>query len=123
MPTPETQPCSPDSYYGITKFAAERYVHATAGRPDLPFPLHVTSLRMFSVFGPGQAWDNPFQGVLGIFLGRIQRGEPITIFGVGLHTALLARPIGQRWQSARHLERLTSTSIRSLPPSGACATG
>lgn len=86
VPTPETQPCCPDSYYGITKFAAERYVHATAERPDLEDPFLVTSLRMFSVFGPGQAWDNPYQGVLGIFLGRIQRGEPITIFGDGEQT-------------------------------------
>ena len=35
VPTPETEPCHPDSYYGITKHAAERYVHATAERPDL----------------------------------------------------------------------------------------
>ena len=25
VPTPESEPCKPDSYYGITKFAAERY--------------------------------------------------------------------------------------------------
>lgn len=86
VPTPESEPCRPDSYYGITKFAAERFVHATAARPDLDFKFDVTSLRMFSVFGPGQAWDNPYQGVLGIFLGRIQRGEPITIFGDGEQT-------------------------------------
>ena len=86
VPTPETEPCRADSYYGITKYAAERYVHATAKRPDLEFPFSVTSLRMFSVFGPGQAWDNPYQGVLGIFLGKLQRGEPITIFGDGEQT-------------------------------------
>lgn len=86
VPTPESQPCQPDSYYGITKFAAERFVHATAERPDLDWPLLVTSLRMFSVYGPGQAWDNPYQGVLGIFLGKLQRGEPITIFGDGEQT-------------------------------------
>jgi UDP-glucose 4-epimerase len=86
VPTPETEPCRPDSYYGITKYAAERYVHATAERPDLAFPFRVTSLRMFSVFGPGQAWDNPYQGVLGIFLGKLQRAEPITIFGDGEQT-------------------------------------
>jgi UDP-glucose 4-epimerase len=86
VPTPESEPCRPDSYYGITKYAAERYVHATAERPDLDFPFSATSLRMFSVFGPGQAWDNPYQGVLGIFLGKLQRGEPITIFGDGEQT-------------------------------------
>jgi UDP-glucose 4-epimerase len=86
VPTPETEPCVPDSYYGITKFAAERYVHATAGRPDLGFDFQVASLRMYSVYGPGQALDNPYQGVLGIFLGNLLRGEPITIFGDGEQT-------------------------------------
>jgi UDP-glucose 4-epimerase len=86
VPIAETEPCRPDSYYGITKYAAERYVHATAERPDLASSLSVTSLRMYSVYGPGQALDNPYQGVLGIFLGNILRGEPITIFGDGEQT-------------------------------------
>ena len=86
VPTPESEPCVPDSYYGITKFAAERYVHATAARPDLGFEFGVTSLRMFSVYGPGQSFNNPYQGVLGIFSGNILRGEPITIFGDGEQT-------------------------------------
>ena len=41
---------------------------------------------MYSVYGPGQALDNPYQGVLGIFLGNLLRGEPITIFGDGEQT-------------------------------------
>jgi UDP-glucose 4-epimerase len=86
VPTPETEPCQPDSYYGITKNAAERYVHATAERSDLDFEFCVTSLRMFSVYGPGQALDNPYQGVLGIFIGKLLRGEPISIFGDGEQT-------------------------------------
>ena len=86
VPTPETEPCRPDSYYGITKHAAERYVHATAERPDLGFDFRVTSLRMFSVYGPGQSFSNPYQGVLGIFSGNLLRGEPITIFGDGEQT-------------------------------------
>ena len=86
VPTPETDRCWPNSYYGITKLAGERYVHATAERPDLDFDFKVTSLRMYSVYGPGQALDNPYQGVLGIFLGNLMRGEPITIFGDGEQT-------------------------------------
>jgi UDP-glucose 4-epimerase len=86
VPTPEEEPCKPDSYYGITKHAAERFVHATADRPDLEREFSVTSLRMFSVYGPGQALDNPYQGVLGIFIGNVLRGEPITIFGDGEQT-------------------------------------
>lgn len=86
IPTPESEPCRPDSYYGITKHAAERYVHSTAERPDLGFDFSVTSLRMFSVYGPGQSFSNPYQGVLGIFSGNLLRGEPITIFGDGMQT-------------------------------------
>jgi len=83
LPTPEETPCRPVSYYGITKYAAERYVHTTAERVDLDFEFRVTSFRMYNVYGPRQALDNPYQGVLGIFLGNLLRGEPITIFGDG----------------------------------------
>jgi UDP-glucose 4-epimerase len=41
---------------------------------------------MYSVYGPRQALDNPYQGVLGIFLGNLQRGEPIRVFGDGEQT-------------------------------------
>src|SRR5215471_18968960 len=83
LPTPEDTPCCPVSYYGITKYAAERYVHSTAERADLDFEFRVTSFRMYNVYGPRQALDNPYQGVLGIFLGNLLRGEPLTIFGDG----------------------------------------
>jgi len=86
LPTPEDTPCEPISYYGITKYSGERYVHATAERRDLDFDFRVTSFRMYNVYGPRQALDNPYQGVLGIFLGNIIRGEPITIFGDGEQT-------------------------------------
>jgi UDP-glucose 4-epimerase len=83
LPISEDSPCCPVSYYGITKYAAERYVHTTAERVDLDFEFRVTSFRMFNVYGPRQALDNPYQGVLGIFLGNLLRDEPLTIFGDG----------------------------------------
>src|SRR5713226_6974674 len=83
LPTLEDTPCKPVSYYGITKYAAERYVHTTAERVDLDFDFHVTSFRMYNVYGPRQALDNPYQGVLGIFLGNLLRDEQLTIFGDG----------------------------------------
>jgi UDP-glucose 4-epimerase len=86
VPTPEDTPCRPASYYGITKYAAECYVHTTAERVDLNFEFRVTSFRMYNVYGPRQALDNPYQGVLGIFLGNLLRGEPLTIFGEGEQT-------------------------------------
>lgn len=83
LPILETNLPRPISYYGITKYAAERFVHATAERIDLKKPLNVTSFRMFNVYGPRQSITNPYQGVLAIFIGNVLRGEPITIFGDG----------------------------------------
>lgn len=82
-PTPEDTPANPVSYYAITKYAAERYVHATAQRTDLDFDLHVTSMRMFNVYGPRQSLTNAYQGVFAIFVGNVLRGEPITIHSDG----------------------------------------
>ena len=83
LPTPEDSQCEPASFYGITKYAGERYVHVTAARRDLDFSFKITAFRMYNVYGPRQALDNPYQGVLGIFLGNLLRKEPITIFGDG----------------------------------------
>jgi UDP-glucose 4-epimerase len=84
VPTPEDVPCVPVSYYGVTKYAAERYAHVTAARADVE--LAVTSLRMFNVYGPRQSIANPYQGVLAIFIGNVLRREPITIHGDGEQT-------------------------------------
>lgn len=83
VPTPESELCKPVSYYGITKYAAERYVHATAQRNDLNFEFAVTSFRMFNVYGERQSLTNPYQGVVAIFIGNVLRNEPITIHSDG----------------------------------------
>jgi UDP-glucose 4-epimerase len=104
LPTPEDTPCEPISYYGITKYAAERYVHSTEERPDLDFEFHATSFRMYNVYGPRQALDNPYQGVLGIFLGNVLRREPITIFGDGEQTRdfIFISDVVEAWVAALH---------------------
>jgi len=86
IPTPEDAPPAPVSYYAVTKWAAERYVHLTAQRPDLKAPLRVTSFRMFNVYGERQSLTNSYQGVLAIFIGAALRGEPITIHADGEQT-------------------------------------
>lgn len=83
LPIREDMPCEPISYYGITKYAAERYAQATADRIDLEASFHVTSFRMFNVYGERQRLDNPYQGVMGIFIGNVVRDEPIVIHGDG----------------------------------------
>lgn len=86
LPVSETHSCKPVSYYGISKYAAERFVHATASRTDLKKPFNVTSFRMFNVYGPRQSLTNSYQGALAIFIGNVLRNEPVTIYGDGLQT-------------------------------------
>lgn len=104
IPTPETEPCLPISYYGITKLAAERYIHATAERPDLDFEFNVTSFRMFNVYGERQSLDNPYQGVATIFVANVLRGEPITIHSDGEQTRdfVYIADVVEAWMAALH---------------------
>lgn len=83
LPISESEPAKPISYYGITKFSAERYVHSTAQRNDLDFDFNVTSFRMFNVYGPRQSLANPYQGVMAIFISCVLKNKPIRIFWDG----------------------------------------
>jgi len=86
VPISEDHPCRPVSYYGITKYAAERYVHATAARNDLDFDFQVTSFRMFNVYGPRQSLANFYQGVVTNFMANILQEQPIIIHSDGEQT-------------------------------------
>lgn len=83
VPTPETAHLRPLSPYGVSKLAAEHIVHNTARRRDLGFHLSVTSLRMFNVYGPVQSLENPYQGVVSVFIANVLAGKPITLYGDG----------------------------------------
>ncbi|MEP6783286.1 MAG: NAD-dependent epimerase/dehydratase family protein [Acidobacteriota bacterium] len=77
-PIDESHPVRPLSPYGVGKLAAEDVsAQVLAGR-GIPF----TAVRYFNTFGPGQGYT-PYVGVLTIFVTRLLRGEPITIFGDG----------------------------------------
>src|SRR5712692_3720376 len=71
IPTSENAPPEPVSYYAITKYAAERYVHLTGERKNLDFDFSVTSFRMFNVYGERQSLTNAYQGVFAIFIGNV----------------------------------------------------
>jgi UDP-glucose 4-epimerase len=83
IPVKETFATRPIAYYGITKYAGERYVMATGLREDLGYRLNTTAFRMFNVYGRRQSLNNPYQGVVSIFIGNAARGEEIKIFGDG----------------------------------------
>ncbi|MDF1798325.1 MAG: NAD-dependent epimerase/dehydratase family protein [Planctomycetota bacterium] len=48
--------------------------------------MHTVNLRYFNVFGPRQADDSPYTGVIAIFARALILGKPVTIFGDGGQT-------------------------------------
>ncbi len=79
LPVGEDDPPLPMSPYGALHLSAEICVQAYARR----FGTTVNILRCANVYGPGQA-SHGDQGVIAIFLDRIARGMPVSIFGDGL---------------------------------------
>jgi UDP-glucuronate 4-epimerase len=65
----------PISPYAASKRACELLAHTHHHLTKMP----VACLRFFTVFGPGQRPDL----AISLFLGKIARGEPITMFGDG----------------------------------------
>lgn len=77
-PIDEAHPKRPLSPYGVGKLAAEDLSSQILEARGIPF----TAMRFFNTYGPGQTYT-PYVGVLTIFITRLLRGEPITIFGDG----------------------------------------
>jgi UDP-glucose 4-epimerase len=78
----ETAPTRPLAPYGIDKLTSE--MHAGVAGPL--FGLRSFGLRFFNVFGPGQAADSPYSGVISRFVAQARAGGPITVFGDGQQT-------------------------------------
>jgi UDP-glucose 4-epimerase len=78
VPIPESHPLNPTCSYGITKLVIEKYLALFGYLYDLDYVI----LRPSNAYGERQ---NPFgqQGVVGVFLGKIARQEPIVIWGDG----------------------------------------
>lgn len=80
-PTPEHTPKRPLSPYGVTKLAAEQYLHYYANIRGLDY----AAVRYSNVYGPRQD-PHGEAGVVAIFSTRIGAGTPLTIFGDGEQT-------------------------------------
>ncbi|MEW9700275.1 NAD-dependent epimerase/dehydratase family protein [Paenibacillus sp. SI8] len=74
----ETDPASPISYYGLSKYSAESYIRVFHQLYGLPY----TILRYGNVYGPRQTAKGE-GGVVAVFMERIQKGIPLTIHGDG----------------------------------------
>lgn len=81
LPKQEDMLLEPISPYGVSKLAAERYVHSFYK----VYGLRTASLRYFNVFGPNQI-ASPYSGVISIFISRVLKGEPPIIYGDGTQT-------------------------------------
>jgi UDP-glucose 4-epimerase len=79
LPKCETMLPSPISPYGLEKLASEHYLSMWTKL----FGVETVALRYFNVFGPRQDPSSAYSGVISIFVDRILRGEPLTIFGDG----------------------------------------
>lgn len=79
LPTPEWKRPALTSIYALNKYVQERTTHIMAA----PYGMESVCLRLFNVYGPGQALSNPYTGVLAIFAARLLNGQAPMIFEDG----------------------------------------
>ena len=79
VPTTEAKRVDLASIYALTKYQQEQAVLIFGEAYSIP----ATALRLFNVFGAGQALSNPYTGVLANFASRIAAGQAPTIFEDG----------------------------------------
>lgn len=79
VPTDEGKPVDLASIYALTKYAQERAVLIFGEA----YGIEAVALRLFNVFGPGQALSNPYTGVLANFAARLASGERPMVFEDG----------------------------------------
>jgi dTDP-L-rhamnose 4-epimerase len=77
--TPECKRPNLASVYALNKFVQERMTHIMAA----PYGIEGVTLRLFNVYGAGQALSNPYTGVLAIFASRLLNNQPPMIFEDG----------------------------------------
>jgi dTDP-L-rhamnose 4-epimerase len=77
--TPEWKQPSLASIYALGKYVQERQTLIMTEA----YGMEGTCLRLFNVYGPGQALSNPYTGVLAIFSSRLLNGQRPLIFEDG----------------------------------------
>jgi dTDP-L-rhamnose 4-epimerase len=82
VPTPETAPYQPSSFYGLTKQVQEQMALMFGHVLEIP----TIALRFQNVYGPGQSLQNPYTGILAIFANLARIGRSIHVFEDGLES-------------------------------------
>jgi Nucleoside-diphosphate-sugar epimerases len=78
VPIKEDHPTEPICSYGITKLTIEKYLNLFRRTHGLDYSI----ARIANPYGERQN-PNAKQGAIGVFLGKIAKGEPVTIYGDG----------------------------------------
>jgi UDP-glucose 4-epimerase len=78
----ESDPPDPRTPYALQKYAGERYGQMF----QQLYQLETVALRYFNIFGPRQAFDSPYSGVIAKFCTACLHGDVPTIFGDGGQT-------------------------------------
>ena len=79
LPVDEAHPTEPRDINGVNKLAGEHY-HRLYGEVH---DLRTVSLRLTNVYGPRQNLHKHGLGFLPVFVSRVLRGEPLSVFGDG----------------------------------------
>lgn len=107
--TDESKPVDLASIYALTKYFQEQAV-LIFGRA---YRREALALRLFNVFGPGQALSNPYTGVLANFSSRVASGEAPTIFedGEQRRDFVHVRDVARAFRLALETPQLQDTTI------------
>jgi UDP-N-acetylglucosamine/UDP-N-acetyl-alpha-D-glucosaminouronate 4-epimerase len=79
LPRRESMTPAPISPYAVQKVTGELYMKSYWQ----VYGMETVCLRYFNIFGPRQAPDSPYSGVMAKFILQMIRGERPTIFGTG----------------------------------------
>jgi len=79
LPLAETARPHPLSAYGVDKLGCELHGRIATEVHGVP----TTGFRFFNVYGPRQDPASPYSGVISVFVERLLRGAPLTLFGDG----------------------------------------
>lgn len=104
-PLHEAGPLLPNTVYGWSKLAAEGWVTMYRQTYDLP----AITLRLFSVYGPGQRTGGGVSGVVAIFAERALRGQELVVMQRSLRDFVYVDDVAAAF--VRAVERLRDPAL------------
>lgn len=108
LPHLETMSTMPISPYAVQKLTGELYLRSYWQ----VYGLETVCLRYFNIFGPRQAPNSPYSGVIAKFTLEMMRGKRPTIFGDG-----------DQGRDFTYVENAVSANLKALEAPAECVAG